>query len=216
VAGGFLASTLLRPVRFVSPRSVAVRLLPAGSLRGGAAARPAPPEPAKPKIVKAPQEDEPSPPSEKALRVPSKEPKKPVERPAPPARVSPGAPEVSLPSAGGEGSGEAPGPVGVGGSVGIGGATFDQMDFKYSYYVERMLIQIGLNWFKPAQSGSASPIIHFRIERDGTITDPVVQRSSGLPFVDRAALRAVLAASPLPPLPAEWQGDRLGVQLIFR
>src|SRR6185369_10016554 len=107
------------------------------------------------------------------------------------------------------------GRAGSGGNVGVGGATFDQPDFNYSYYVERMLVTIGLNWFKPAESVPISPMIRFRIERDGTISDPQLERSSGLPFVDRAALRAVMASSPLPPLPQEFSGKYLGVHLIF-
>lgn len=103
----------------------------------------------------------------------------------------------------------------MGGNVGVAGATFDQPDFNYSYYVERMIVSIGMNWFKPAESVPISPMIRFRIERDGTLSDPQVERSSGLPFVDRAALRAVMASSPLPPLPREFAGRYLGVHLIF-
>jgi TonB family protein len=47
------------------------------------------------------------------------------------------------------------------------------------------------------------------------VTDIRIVKSSGLPFVDRAALRAVEASSPLPPLPAEYAGAHLGVQLDF-
>ena len=65
---------------------------------------------------------------------------------------------------------------------------------------------------KPIQVGD---VIHFRIEKDGTISDAAVERSSGLPFVDRAALRAVLSSSPLPPLPVEYAGSQLGVHLKF-
>jgi outer membrane biosynthesis protein TonB len=36
-----------------------------------------------------------------------------------------------------------------------------------------------------------------------------------LPFVDRAALRAVVSSSPLPPLPTEYGGSQLGVHLKF-
>ena len=74
---------------------------------------------------------------------------------------------------------------------------------------------IGLNWFKPAQSVTTSPVVHFQIERDGTLVDARVVVSSGLPFVDRAALRAVIASSPLPPLPAEYSGPHLGIQVVF-
>ena len=58
-------------------------------------------------------------------------------------------------------------------------------------------------------------MVRFQVERDGTVTEPEIEVSSGLSFVDRAALRAVIAASPLPPLPPEYSGSRLGVHLIF-
>jgi outer membrane biosynthesis protein TonB len=38
---------------------------------------------------------------------------------------------------------------------------------------------------------------------------------SGLHFVDRAAVRAVAVSSPLPPLPAEYNGSELGIHDIF-
>jgi TonB family protein len=207
VAGALVYSAIARPVRFVSPRAVAVRLLPAGSLKGAEAPAPAPvSEPQNTKIVKPAPEDVPPPPSEKAVLLPAKEAKKPVATAKPP--------EVSLPSAGETASGGSGGPIGAGGEVGVSGETFDS-DFQFSYYIKQMLVAIGMNWFKPSQAGSLSPVVHFKIGRDGAISEASIERSSGLPFVDRAALRAVLSSSPLPPLPAEYTGGQLGVHLKF-
>jgi periplasmic protein TonB len=217
IAGALIYSAMIHPVHFVMPRTVAVHLLPAGSLKGGEAPAPAPapaPPPEKNKILKPAPEDVPPPPSEKAIVVPSKEKeKKTAATSRPPAERSK-APDVSLPSSGESAGGGAGGPVGAGGNVGVSGAAFDS-DFQFSYYIQRMLVAIGMNWFKPSQGGSVSPVIHFRIEKDGTISDAAVERSSGLPFVDRAALRAVLSSSPLPPLPVEYAGSHLGVHLKF-
>jgi protein TonB len=214
VAGAFISASMRHPVRFVSPRAVAVRLMPAGSLRGGEAPAPAPAPPETKKIVK-PEEDAPPPPTDKAVLLPAKEEdKKKVASPARPAPERAKAPDVSLPSSGESAGGGAGGAIGAGGAVGVSGAAFDS-DFQFSYYVERMLVAIGMNWFKPSQAGSVSPVIHFRIERDGTVSDATVERSSGLPFVDRAALRAVVSSSPLPPLPTEYSGSQLGVHLKF-
>jgi periplasmic protein TonB len=213
ILAAFLLSSLAHPLRYVPTRSVAVRLVQAGTLAGGSAAPESPPpRPEKPKITK-PAEEEPPPPTEKAKLLPAKEEKK---RPQPSAAQAPAAKHPSTPS-GPPSRSERPGAgaLGAGGDVGIGGATFDQPDFNYSYYIERMLVTIGTNWFKPALTVPTSPIIRFRILRDGTIADAEVERTSGLPFVDRAALRAVLASSPLPPLPAEFGSDHLGVHLIF-
>lgn len=215
VAAAFVYSSMTHPVRFVSPRAVAVRLVPAGSLKGGQAPAPAPaPEPETKKILKPAPEDVPPPPSEKAIIVPSQDEKEKKTATAPRAATERKAPDVSLPSAGVGSGGGAGGPVGAGGNVGVSGAAFDS-DFQFSYYVERMLVAIGMNWFKPSEAGSASPVVRFRIERDGTISDPTIEKSSGLPFVDRAALRAVVSSSPLPPLPAEYRGNQLGVHLKF-
>ena len=214
IAGLIVYASIAKPTRFVNPRTVAVRLLPAGSLKGGAAPAPSiAPEPEKNKILKPAPEDAPPPPTDKAVLIPTKEDKKATaSRPSAPG---PKAPEVSLPSAGDSPGGGGGGPIGAGGNVGVSGATLDDADFKYSYYIERMLVAIGMNWFKPAQAGTVSPVVHFKIEKDGTISDATVERSSGLPFVDRAALRAVLTSSPLPPLPSEYGGTQLGVHLKF-
>ena len=221
VAAGLLASALARPVRFVNPRAVSVRLMPAGALAGGAAvAVPAQPErepePQKPRIEKALEPPAP-PPSSKAILLPSMEKK--AEPPAPAPRQAPAAKksEAPRPAAPGDTRATAPGHTinASGSGVGIGGARLDQEDFQYSYYIERMILAVGVNWFKPAQVVPVEPVVRFHIERDGTVSDPEIETSSGLPFVDRAALRAVIAASPLPPLPPEYAGSRLGVHLIF-
>jgi protein TonB len=217
---GLLISAIARPVHYARPRAVAVRLLQAGSLRVPETARapqPAPPAAAeRPKIEKPPDEEAPPPPSKKAVLLPAKEDKK---KPTPPPVSRPGkatGPSLSLPSAGEESAGTAGGPAaGAGGNAGIGGFKIDQADFNYPVYIERLRLIIGLNWFKPAQSVTTNPVIHFQIERDGTIIDARVVVPSGLAFVDRAALRAVIASSPLPPLPAEYPGPHLGIQVVF-
>ena len=214
-----LASAFAHPIRAAAPRFVAVRLLQAGAIRPpapvAAPAEPAPPATApKPRIEK-PVEEAPKP-SKNAVLLPAREDKK---KPTPPPVSRPGrasTPAVSLPSTGDESApaSNAP-PAGAGGAAGIGSLKLDQADFKYPVYIERMVMIISMNWFKPAQSVQTSPIVHFQIERDGTIVDPRIVTSSGLPFVDRAALRAVIASSPLPPLPAEYGGPHLGIQVVF-
>jgi protein TonB len=214
VAAALLVSGA-KPVRFAPTRTVSVRLLPAGALqRGAPVSVPAPPE--RPKIQKPPAEEPPPPPTEKAKLLPAREDKK-KPQPAPPvsapAAKRPAAPPVQAGSSDGGRTGSGTGAAAVG--VGIGGARFDQPDFNYSYYAERISSAIGMNWFKPATSVPVNPVVHFRIARDGTISDAEVTTSSTLPYVDRAALRAVLASSPLPPLPSEFPGSSVGVSVVF-
>ena len=222
VLGGLLASFMAKPMRISPPRAVAIRLLRSGSIQApkvkpAPAPVPAPVEPPaaeKPKIEK-PVEEVPRP-SKKAVLLPAKEDKK---KPTPPPVSRPGraaTPAVSLPTSEDETPGTSVGAApGAGGSAGIGGFKIDQADFKYPIYIERMVGIMSLNWFKPAQVVQTNPVVHFQIERDGTITDPRLVVSSGLPFVDRAALRAVIASSPLPPLPTEYPGPHLGIQVVF-
>nr|MDQ5873298.1 hypothetical protein [Acidobacteriota bacterium] len=125
IAGALLYSSIARPARFVSPRTVAVRLLPAGSLKGGAApAPPLAPEPEKNKILKPAPEDAPPPPTDKAMLVPPKDDDKKATA-SRPSSPSPKAPDVSLPSSGDNPGGGGGGPIGAGGNVGVAGATLD-------------------------------------------------------------------------------------------
>jgi TonB family protein len=218
VAAVLIASALARPVRFMAPRAVSVRLMPAASLPGGAAVAvpEQPPEPVKEKPRIEKPVEIPPPPTEKAVLLPSKSKK---AEPPPPAPRAADSKKTAAPKASAPGDSRALGTGPTlntsGQGVGIGGARVDQEDFQYAYYIERMILAVGMNWFKPAQGVPVSPVVRFRVERDGTVSDPEIEVSSGLPFVDRAALRAVIAASPLPPLPPEYGGTQLGVHLIF-
>jgi TonB family protein len=58
--------------------------------------------------------------------------------------------------------------------------------------------------------------VSFRIQRSGQVTDVKVETSSGTSYYDRAAVRAVYAANPLPPLPNDYRNEQLGVHLRFR
>jgi len=220
VLAAFLFSAFARPIRYAAPRFVAVRLLPAGAVRAPQTA-PAPAEPATPPAAPKPKIEKPAPeeaprPSKEALLLPAKEDKKKKPTPPPVSRPGPAvSPNVSLPSAGEDTGTATSGPAGVGGNAGIGSLKLEQTDFKYPVYIERMVAIISVNWFKPQQNVQTNPVVRFQIERDGTITDVRLVTSSGLPFVDRAALRAVMVSSPLPPLPADYGGPHLGVQAPF-
>ena len=221
ILGGLLVSFFAKPVKYARPRAVAVRLLRAGSIRApevrAAPAPPAPPAVAERPRIEKPVEEVPKP-SEKAVLLPSKDDKK---KPTPPPISRPGRPSVAtpavnLPSGEEESPGTTTGPTaGAGGTAGIGGFKIDQADFKYPIYIDRMVAIMSMNWFKPAQVVQTNPIVHFQIQRDGTITDVNLVTSSGLPFVDRAAMRAVYASSPLPPLPTDYAGPHLGIQVVF-
>ena len=102
-------------------------------------------------------------------------------------------------------------PAGATGVTGIEG------DFPYTIYIDRMKMLIGQHWLRPQSvTHDITATIHFVVERDGTIRDARNEIPSGDGTFDRAALRAVLEASPLPPLPFGYNGTYLGVRLTFR
>ena len=102
-------------------------------------------------------------------------------------------------------------PVGAAGVVGLEGG-----DFPYTIYIERMKTLIGTHWFRPQVAPGISTTVHFTIDRDGTVRDVRTETSSGNGTFDRAALRAVMEVSPLPPLPFAYNGTFLGVHLTFK
>ena len=106
--------------------------------------------------------------------------------------------------------------------AGEGGLSFGEGgDFgeRYGWYVASVRNRISGNWLLSTISPSIlrAPRLYmtFTIRRDGTITDVEITQSSGLPEVDRSALRAVLASNPLPNLPPDYAGNRVKVNLYF-
>jgi TonB family protein len=71
------------------------------------------------------------------------------------------------------------------------------------------------NW-DPNQRVAGSVMIHFKIQRDGTLTDIQVENSSGYIALDLAAQRALLVTRQLPPLPSGFTEPNLGVHLGFQ
>ena len=59
-------------------------------------------------------------------------------------------------------------------------------------------------------------IVKFRLQRDGTIKDVVVQQSSGNAYFDMAGQRAVLRPRVLPVFPAEMTDSYKDVEMVFR
>jgi len=100
--------------------------------------------------------------------------------------------------------------------IGSAGVTGIEGDFPYTIYIDRMKTLIGQRWLRPQAGNGITATVSFVIDRDGTIRDAKNEIPSGNGTFDRAALRAVLEASPLPPLPFGYNGTFLGVHLTFR
>jgi TonB family protein len=106
-----------------------------------------------------------------------------------------------------------------GGTGGGSGEPFGVSGFPFTYYLQFLSDKISSSWFTslvdPGFSGKFHTKVYFRIYRNGQVSDLKVEVSSGVPAFDLSALRAIQTASPFAPLPAEYDGQFLGIHLIF-
>jgi protein TonB len=168
--------------------------------------RAAPPAP-EPQPVKPPPPE----PSE-GVRVETKAPekidkppeKKPREEP-PPQPVTPPPDAAAAPE----------GIAGEGSSV----APMEGGDSAFAWYRASVTAALYSQWRQPVLPNLREPLevgIAFEIRRDGGVLNPRISQPSGVPSLDRSALRAVADASPLPPLPRNWREPTLPATFLFR
>ncbi len=154
-------------------------------------------------------------PSERSMKLPAKEK---IKRPPPISKVARApAPAPSRPKA-------PPNKETLVASVAPGspkGGTLslDTASFPFTYYLRAVEQKISGAWDPVVHSipvgETKQVVIAFRIMRDGTIEKPVIEKSSGLSFFDQSALRAVIQAAPLPPLPEAFPDETLGIHFGF-
>jgi TonB family protein len=101
-----------------------------------------------------------------------------------------------------------------------GTLSFDTKGFDWGDYAREIYLIVKKNWYDripiAAWYGQKGKVfIRFVIEKDGTITDLALLRSSDISPLDRAAENAIRASSPLPPLPGNFPKDREGVTFGF-
>jgi TonB family protein len=98
------------------------------------------------------------------------------------------------------------------GGGGTGGET-NLADFCCKEYLHLLTTEIDSHWVKQ-QPVRGTTIVRFTILRSGQIADVEITRPSGSSLLDRASQRA-LFESRLPPLPPQYQSDKLTVNLTF-
>jgi len=90
--------------------------------------------------------------------------------------------------------------------------------FRYPYYLSMLERSLFEAWLYPCGVGkrgrSLRATVAFEICRDGSVRGLRLDKGSGNEMYDRAALRAVEAAAPFPPLPQGYGGDRLGTVFV--
>ena len=152
---------------------------------------------------------------------PTKAAPKPLPKPVTPPQTTTEQARGETPSTGARVSeGQAKADTGVvSDSIGLstgGGGTGGQINlgnFCCPAYVAEMLQIIHRNW-RQQQGARGSTFMRFVIDRQGTLSDIAVARTSGNFLLDQAATRA-LTLTKLPPLPREYTNPTLTVDLEF-
>jgi TonB family protein len=96
----------------------------------------------------------------------------------------------------------------------------DPMGVDFKPYLQRVLAAVRRNWFaiypETARMGARGKVVvEFAVAKDGSIPKVVYAGQSGSRPLDEAAVAALSASNPLPPLPAEFKGQRVVLQFTF-
>ncbi len=176
--------------------------------------------------VTAPQ---PTPPAVPPKPLPTRKPaleNKPLAKPPP--KPTPSTSQDTQPSAVPVTANPPPAPSGSAGTAGAGstvgdeGASVSAVDLggsELAWYRDAVSGRLYETWRQPLLDAVRDALevqIRFAIAPDGRVVDPRVDRSSGVPSLDRSALRAVSDVSPLPPLPRGWRDSPLEASFVFR
>jgi protein TonB len=187
------------------------------SLPAGGPAQISAPSPvavAAPKVMTAPKVTAPSPaaeeevPEEDTIRLLAKLKKKRL------AQASSQPQAVQSPAAGASAA-SGRGGIGLPGS-GAGIVADAGTAFPYPWYLKAIADRLDKQW-KPPQEFQPDTVcqVTFVIGHSGDISGSQISKSSGDPLFDQLALRAVLYANPLPPLPNGFPDDTLKVHMKF-
>lgn len=107
--------------------------------------------------------------------------------------------------------------------AGSGGFSFGEgagdFGIRYSWYVSAIRGRVSSNWLKgtvdPQVRVAPRVYVAFQILRDGRVVNVELTASSGVPSLDRSALRAVYDSNPMPPLPADYPSTSVAVEFWF-
>jgi TonB family protein len=183
----------------------------------------APPAPARPpQPSPKPSEPAPQPTPDEGVRVETTTPKlneKKKKEPEPAPEPPQPQPQSAPPEAGLGGDEEEMGVVGDDAADVGGGLAGGESDSELAWYRSSVTAALYGNWRRPVLSGLRETLevtIEFEILRDGNVRDVRVTATSGVPSLDRSALRAVADAAPLPPVPSHWRDSSIPARFVFR
>jgi protein TonB len=107
---------------------------------------------------------------------------------------------------------------GMKGSNGIDLGSASVLGDRFGAYVDLMRDRISQHWNTASVHSSPSQRcqISFTIARNGTVSNVQVSQPSGDYLLDTSAKRAVMDATPLPPLPPQFERNEATVDLWFQ
>jgi TonB family protein len=96
----------------------------------------------------------------------------------------------------------------------------DPQGIDFRPYMLQVLAAVRRNWFaimpESAKLGSRGKVaLQFSIDKQGSVPKLVIVTPSGIQALDRAAVAGVSASNPFPPLPNEFRGNLIRLQLVF-
>jgi TonB family protein len=96
----------------------------------------------------------------------------------------------------------------------------DPMGADFRPYLLQVLQAVRRSWFavmpESAKLGRRGTVlVQFAIAKDGTVTKVVFASNSGVDPLDRAAVASISMSNPFPPLPVEFRGNVVRLQLTF-
>jgi TonB family protein len=96
----------------------------------------------------------------------------------------------------------------------------DPLGVDFRPYMVQVLAAVRRNWFavypEAARLGQRGEVVlEFAIAKQGIVTKVIFSTESGAKALDQSAVAAISASNPLPPLPAEFKGDRIVLRMTF-
>ena len=94
---------------------------------------------------------------------------------------------------------------------------FDTKGVEFGPWLRAFVAQVKPNWIVPSEaiSNKGRVVMTFNVQKDGSITDLTIGRPSSVEAFDNAALSALTASNPLPPLPPEYPAEKAFFTLTF-
>jgi TonB family protein len=94
------------------------------------------------------------------------------------------------------------------------------MGVDFQPYLKQILVSIKTNWLavypESARLGRRGRVtLAFIVTKNGTVTKVTTSTQSGTEALDRAAIAAISASNPFPPLPSDFKGDRIVLEVNF-